>query len=82
MDDVIANVAKGTESVGEILDYSRCTSTDLVCLNFKVPMRLRQQFKIYAARHNMTMTELLLRLIDDCLTHDGTHKTRNKEIKK
>jgi hypothetical protein len=37
----------------------------LVCLNFKVPMRIRQQFKITAARHNVTMTELLLRLVDD-----------------
>jgi hypothetical protein len=70
MDDVIGNVVnvvnvvKGTEPLGEILDYSRCTSTDLVCLNFKVPMRVRQQFKIYAARHNMTMTDLLLRLLD------------------
>lgn len=39
----------------------------LVCLNFKVPMRVRQQFKIYAARHDMTMTELLLQLLDNCL---------------
>jgi hypothetical protein len=67
MDDVIANVVKGTESFGEVFENAGCTSTDLVCLNFKVPMRLRQQFKIYAARHNMTMTELLMRLINDCL---------------
>lgn len=39
----------------------------LVCLNFKVPMRVRQQFKIYAVRHDMTMTELLLQLLDNCL---------------
>jgi hypothetical protein len=64
MDDVTGNVVNGTEPLGEILDYSRCTSTDLVCLNFKVPLRVRQQFKIYAARHNMTMTDLLLRLLD------------------
>jgi hypothetical protein len=38
---------------------------NLVCLNFKVPMRVRQQFKIYAARHNMTMTEVLLKLLDN-----------------
>jgi hypothetical protein len=81
MDDVIANVMKETESLGEILDYSGCTSTDLVCLNFKVPMRLRQQFKIYAARHNMTMTELLLRLIDDCLTSGGTRGLPSALIK-
>lgn len=68
MDDVIANVVKGPDSFSEIFKSSGCTSTDLVCLNFKVPMRLRQQFKIYAARHNMTMTELLMQLINDCLT--------------
>lgn len=47
------------------------TTTTLVCLNFKVPLRVRQLFKIYAARHNMTMTEMLLRLLDDCLTSDS-----------
>lgn len=41
--------------------------TPLVCLNFKVPLQTRQQFKLYAARHNITMTELLLKLIDHCL---------------
>ena len=67
MDDARANVVKGSESFSEILENSGCTSTDLVCLNFKVPMRVRLQFKVYAARHNMTMTELLLRLINDCV---------------
>jgi hypothetical protein len=38
---------------------------DLVSLNFKVPFQVRQKFKIRAARHNMTMTELLLRLLDE-----------------
>jgi hypothetical protein len=47
------------------------TTTSLVCLNFKVPLRVRQQFKIYAARHNMTMTELLLQLLDDCFTSEA-----------
>jgi hypothetical protein len=37
----------------------------LVCLNFKVPLDVRQQFKICAARRNMTMTDLLLRLLDE-----------------
>lgn len=46
------------------------TINPIVCLNFKVPLRVRQQFKIYAARHNLTMTELLLRLLDDCLSSD------------
>jgi hypothetical protein len=61
-------------------------TTSLVCLNFKVPLRVRQQFKIYAARHNMTMTELLLRLLDDCLTSDANRGPPNaltkQEIKK
>jgi hypothetical protein len=62
-----------SENAVEALLAERALSartTPLVCLNFKVPLRVRQQFKIYAARHNMTMTELLLRLLDDCLTSD------------
>lgn len=62
------------------------TINSLVCLNFKVPLRVRQQFKIYAARHNMTMTELLLRLLDDRLNLDAqglkVNPTRNSQIKK
>ena len=42
----------------------------LVCLNFKVPLQIRQKFKLVAARKNITMTDLLLRLIDDCLESD------------
>jgi hypothetical protein len=45
----------------------------LVCLNFKVPMQVRQQFKIYAAQHDMTMTEMLLQLLDSCL-NSGDHE--------
>jgi hypothetical protein len=45
--------------------------TSLVSLNFKVPLQVRLQFKIYAARHNMTMTELLLELFDGRLTADA-----------
>jgi hypothetical protein len=52
----------------------------LVCLNFKVPMRIRQQFKIYAARHNMTMTDLLLHLLRDCLASDTPAGQSDKEI--
>jgi hypothetical protein len=40
-------------------------TTTLVCLNFKVPLSVRQQFKICAARRNTTMTDLLLRLLDE-----------------
>ncbi len=65
---------------------SGSTITSLVCLNFKVPLRVRQQFKIYAARHNLTMTELLLLLLDDCFISDvnrGQSNTLTKqEIKK
>ena len=43
----------------------------LVCLNFKVPLQIRQKFKLVAARKNITMTDLLLRLIDDCLESDA-----------
>ena len=61
-------------------------TTTLVCLNFKVPLQVRQQFKICAARQNMTMTQLLLRLLDDCLTYDvnrGKYNTApEQEIKK
>lgn len=71
MDNVFANVIKDAEYLTEQAD-SQFTSTDLVCLNFKVPLRVRQQFKIYAAQHNMTMTALLLRLLDDCLKPDVT----------
>jgi hypothetical protein len=63
-----------------------CTVTSLVCLNFKVPLRVRQQFKICAARNNMTMTELLLQLLDDYPIADADLSTArnatkpNKEI--
>ena len=64
MDNVIANAVKDTELLTERSNPQFTSTEDLVCLNFKVPMRVRQQFKIYAARHNMTMTDLLLRLLD------------------
>lgn len=48
-----------------------CRTKDLVCLNFKVPLRVRQQFKVCAARHNMTMTELLLQFINECAATDS-----------
>jgi hypothetical protein len=58
----------------------------LVCLNFKVPLRLRQQFKICAAQHNMTMTDLLLHLVENCLANSSNpknpHSLIEKEIKK
>jgi hypothetical protein len=60
--------SRNTEGAGPVLRARLPSpSTTLVCLNFKVPLRVRQRFKIYAARHNMTMTDLLLQLLDDCL---------------
>ena len=49
-------------------------STGLVCLNFKVPLQIRQQLKISAARHNMTMTELLLRLVNDFMKSQADNR--------
>jgi hypothetical protein len=46
------------------------TTTPLVCLNFKVPLQVRLRLKIYAARHDKTMTEVLLELLEDRLTAD------------
>jgi hypothetical protein len=48
------------------------TGNNQVCLNFKVPMRVRQQFKVYAARHDMTMTELLLQMLNDTMAASST----------
>ena len=58
---------------------STCVAT--VCLNFKVPFPIRQQFKMYAAQRNMTMTELLLQMFHYYLTSD-TKSQPNIEIKK
>jgi hypothetical protein len=75
-----------SENVVEALLTERSQGKDnpLVCLNFKVPLRVRLQFKIYAARHNMTMTELLLQLFDDRLTSDANQgqPDTKQEIKK
>jgi hypothetical protein len=63
---------------------SRTRGVDpLVCLNFKVPLRTRQQFKQYAARHNMSMTDLLLHLLDDCLKFEASLEGQSPcEVKK
>lgn len=52
-----------------------------VCLNFKVPLRVRQQLKMYAVQHKMTMTELLLKMCDAYLTPEANWQL-NKETKK
>jgi hypothetical protein len=57
------------------VDVHLSTSHPLVCLNFKVPLRVRQQFKICAARHNVTMTDLLMLLLEDLAAHPSAiHK--------
>lgn len=71
MDDKLANVMKGAESLAVTLDSSQVTSTDLVGLNFKVPLQFRLQFKVHATKRNMTMTELLQQLFEDRLRADG-----------
>ena len=66
-----------------VLQEQRPTVTSLVSFNFKVPLRVRQQFKMLAARHNMTMTEILLRLLHKALLEEELDsQSRNKEIKK
>jgi hypothetical protein len=64
MNGVIANVVKKAELLEKTLDSSRSASADLVGLNFKVPLQFRLQFKVYATKGNMTMTELLLQLFE------------------
>jgi hypothetical protein len=67
-------VTNSTESLSTGIDVP-------VCLNFKVPLRVRQQFKARAAQQNTTMTQMLLRMIDDALGSDASPQTNN-EIKK
>jgi hypothetical protein len=51
-----------------------------------VPLRVRQQFKIYAARRNLSMTELLLQMLDDLLISEAQggrrHGLTQPEVKK
>lgn len=55
----------------------------MVSLNLKVPMQFRQQLKIYAAKHDLTMTELLIQLISGLLqSADEIHPHSIKEISK
>jgi hypothetical protein len=54
MDDLSGKAKDGELLPAEQLQ-SMGTTTSLVCLNFKVPLRIRQQFKIHAAEHNMSM---------------------------
>lgn len=72
MNESIADVKKKVESSAEMPEFLKCKSEDLVCLNFKVPMRFRRRFKIYAAKNNMTMTEVLVHVLNQCLDTDGS----------
>jgi hypothetical protein len=60
------------------LQEQRGTVTSLVSFNFKVPLRVRQQFKMLAARHNMTMTEILLRLLHEALLEEELDSTKRE----
>ena len=66
--DSLRENGRGRRPAPEIRSSRQCINVSLVCLNFKVPLRVRQLFKVYAARHNMTMTELVLLLLDDCMS--------------
>jgi hypothetical protein len=72
MDELPERFVEGGKVLSRTTVFQSSPGTTLVCLNFKVPLSVRQQFKIYAARNNMTMTELLMRLLDDCLSSDNT----------
>lgn len=77
MDDVLANAIDSAELLAE-RPKSKSASTDLISLNFKVPPQLRLQFKVYATKQNMTMTELLWQLFEDRLRADGAKGQRMK----
>jgi hypothetical protein len=85
MESLSSNVKSIQDSRAKRSQLSN-TTIGLVSLNFKVPLRVRQQFKIYAAQHNMTMTELLLQLLDDRLNaaapNGGAETFIKQEIKK
>jgi hypothetical protein len=85
MDNMPANV-RDAEMRGEASKV-KSASTDLISLNFKVTLQTRLHFKVYAATHDMTMTELLLQLFEerlraDCLGSRMPRSNGNKEIKK
>lgn len=59
--------------IENLLPEQPSRTDSLVCLNFKVPLQLRLMFKVYAAQHNMTMTELLLQLFEERLSSEQYH---------
>ena len=71
MDELSEGFVEGSAVASRAIVFESSLDTTFVCLNFKVPLSVRQRFKIYAARNNMTMTELLMRLLDDCLSADN-----------
>jgi hypothetical protein len=70
MDQSAIKVEGGTDVQLEQL-VSQQKRTSLVCLNFKVPLRVRRDFKLCAVRHNQTMTDLLLQLLDAYLSTEA-----------
>jgi hypothetical protein len=83
MDNELANAIESAERLAERPKF-KSTSTDIISLNFKVPLQLRLQFKVYATKQNMTMTELLLQLFEDRLRAEGVriNTLTGNEIKK
>ena len=83
MDAELANARDNAETLAE-RPKIKVANTDLISLNFKVPLRFRLQLKLYATKRNMTMTELLVQLFEDRLRADDTKNNalQNKEIKK
>jgi hypothetical protein len=72
MDELSEGFVERSADSSRATVFASSLDTTLVCLNFKVPLSVRKKFKIYAAHNNMTMTELLMRLLDDCLSSDDT----------
>ena len=73
MDKASGNVRNLQELRAKRLIQASDSSARLVSLNFKVPLRVRQQFKICAANLDLTMTELLLRVLSDSVFSPANH---------
>lgn len=82
MDDFLKNTVNPDISMAADRPSALDTKTPLVCLNFKVPLRVRQKFKTFAAYHNVSMTELLLKLLDDYLVAEANNSRSNARSKK
>jgi hypothetical protein len=84
MDTAMENLSHNVKDLEEVRAKRRLQAADprLVSLNFKVPLAVRQQFKICAAKHNLTMTELLLQLMANFLASPACSNLPNNESSK